>query len=331
MKIRKTALAALLLLLCLALSGCRTRTGLHKQTGLNREGAQGAPADSRTEAEERTDEQEKSKEPGSQTRENPEASRKEYDENRPAEIVPGTERTVYGSGEGNAPGADGEDTDPPAAKLNEEAEKAATQTVAAEEAEQTGVSEEAEGADSAVTYYSVLLQDRTGSLFECQRLNVYWETGEDHVTVFKTSPEHRIILDAGAYDVSARLLEGNLHVDDGWIGRKNPDLIVKVTDRSVLGTGVLTAEAARKAYAELLARDGWRDIGAVRNNRILLLSEELLEAPHLQLAAKLAIAKMANPDLYADVDIDRALDMMGEETTGSAPNGIYYYNGQGGL
>ena len=331
MKIRKIALAALLLLLCLALSGCRTRTGLHGQTGLIREEEQDARPDNRAEAEEREDEQEKSKEPGSQTRENPEASRKEYDENRPAEIVPGTERTVHGSGEGDGLGATGEDTDPPAAKLNENAGKTATQTVAAEQAEQTGVSEEAEEADSAVTYYSVLLRDRTGSLFECQRLNVYWETGEDHVTVFKTSPEHQLILDAGAYDVSARLLKGNLHVDDGWIARKNPDLIVKVTDRSVLGTGIFSPEAAQRVYTELLARDGWRNISAVRNNRVLLLSEELLEAPHLQLAAKLVIAKMANPDLYADVDIEYALAMLGEETTGSVPNGIYYYNGQGGL
>ena len=337
MKSRKIIPAVLLLALCLALTGCRTRTGLHGQAGLNEKDGQAdipAPLSEALpdgEPEGDTDEQEKSREPGGSTRENPAASRKEYDENRPAEILPGAEKTVHGSGEGNGFGASGEDPDPPAARLNENVEKTATRTVPADEAEQTGVSEEAEKADSAVTYYTVLLQDRTSSLFECQRLNIYWETGEDHVTIFRTSPEHQLILDAGAYDVSARLLEGNLHVDDGWIGRKNPDLVVKVTDRSVLGTGVLTGEGARRAYTELLARDGWQDISAVRNRRVLLISEEVLEAPHLQLAAKLAIAKMANPDLYADVDPGQALAMLGEETTGSVPNGIYFYNGQGGF
>ena len=93
-----------------------------------------------------------------------------------------------------------------------------------DEAEQKGVSEDAAEADSAMTFYSVLLQERTDSLFECQRMNVYWETKEDHRTVFKTSAEHQLMLKAGAYDVSARLMEPNLHVDDGWSVRKNPGL-----------------------------------------------------------------------------------------------------------
>ena len=79
-----------------------------------------------------------------------------------------------------------------------------------------GEDPDAEAADSALTYYTVLLQDRMGSLFECQRANVYWETAQDHVTVHKTSPEHALILQSGAYDVSSRLLPENLLVDDGW-------------------------------------------------------------------------------------------------------------------
>ena len=330
MKMKKTVSAALLLILCLTLSGCRTRTGVNRQAdpaaSLN-----GSLHGGGTDPDAGTEEQEKSEEPGGQTKENPDASRKEYDEDRPAEIIPGTERTVHGSGEGGGFSASGENTDRQAAMLNEDAEKAAVQTVAAEEAEQTGVSGDADAADSPMTYYSVLLQDRMGSLFECQRMNVYWETAEDHVTVYRTSPEHSLILDAGAYDVSARLLEGNLRVDDGWIGRKNPDLIVKVTDRSVLGTGVLSAEGARRIYTGLLTREGWAAISAVQSKRVLLLSEELLEAPHLRLAAMLMIAKTASPDLLADVNIDTALAMLGEEAAGSAPYGTYYYNSQGGF
>jgi ABC-type Fe3+-hydroxamate transport system substrate-binding protein len=162
-------------------------------------------------------------------------------------------------------------------------------------------------------------------------MNVYWETPEDHLTVFKTSPEHALILEAGAYDVSARLLEGNLRVDDGWIGRKNPDIIVKAVSRKVLGTGVPSSAAARKVYTELLAREGWSALGAVKNGRILLLSEERLEAPHLRLAAALMVARTASPDLFADVSIGDALAMLGEEAAGTAPDGIFYYTGQGGF
>ena len=330
MKMKRMIRAALLLALCLALSGCRTRTEVQAPAGGDRESGQ-AEQFIAAEAGAEADKQEKNGEAGEQTKENPESSRKEYDETRPAEIVPGTERTLHSEGEGEGRPASGEDTDQPAAKVNDSAEETATQSVAAETAEQAGVSEEAEEADSAMRYYSVLLQERAGSLFECQRLNVYWETREDHRTVFRTSQEHSLILDAGAYDVSSRLLEENLHVDDGWILRKNPDLVVKVTGRSVLGTGVSSTEAAGRIYEGLLARDGWAAMSAVRDRRILLLSEEVLETPYLQLAAMLMIAKTASPDLYADVNIDSALAMLGEETTGSAPYGIYYYNGQGGF
>ena len=335
---RKTKWSALLLipLLCLALSGCRVRTSGTGST--DRPGEQENTASVQTALpgslpEESADASESREEeaPGEQTRENPEASRREYDENAPAEIVPGTDRAVHGEGEGSGAFAPGEEPDAAVAKLNSEAEETATQTVAAEQAEQMGVDENAKEADSAMTYFTVLLQDRMGGLFECQRLYVYWETPEDHVTVFKTSPEHDLILGAGAYDVSARLLEENLRVDDGWIGRKNPGVIVKVVDRSVLGAGVSSTGAAQRVYEGLLAREGWAAIDAVRNGRVLLLSEELLGAPHLQTAAMLAIAKTANPSLLADVELARAIEMLSEEAAGSIPAGIFAYGGHGGL
>ena len=158
MKRKKTVYIALLLMLCLTVSGCRTRTGISGQTGLDdlNDRAEsfsvpgsGSLPDAETDSE--TDEQEKNDDSGERTKENPEASRKEYDESRPAEILPGTERTVHGEGEGNGLSASGNETGRTAAKLNEEAERTATQTVPAEKAEQAGVSEDAAEADSAMT------------------------------------------------------------------------------------------------------------------------------------------------------------------------------------
>jgi hypothetical protein len=70
---------------------------------------------------------------------------------------------------------------------------------------------------------------------------------------------------------------------------------------------------------------------AVRNGRVLLLSEELLEAPHLQLAAMMMIAKTAYPEFFGEISVDHALEMLAEEATGSIPAGIFYYSSQGGL
>ena len=335
MRRKKTLRAALLLVLCLLLSGCRVRTGMDSPAPPDdpRERAAdspGVPAGSLPEGSAERDAAEKDAESGDRTRENPEASRKEYDENRPAEILPGTERTVHGSGEGDGFAGAGEGAEHTAAKLNPGAGQTATQTVPAEEADRKGTSENAEEADSAASYYSVLLQERTGSLFECQRLTVYWETAEDHLTVFKTSAEHRLILQAGANDASARLPESNLRVDDGWIGRKNPGVIVKAVKNGILGASVYSADAARGVYAALLSREGWPALDAVHNRRVLLLSEDLLGTPELRLAAALIIAKTASPDLFADVKTDEALAMLAEEATGQVPGGIFYYT-EGGL
>lgn len=330
MSVKKIVCFLILAALCLTVSGCRVRTtGSADQVPAESADAAGTsqPVSSAEDSAEETDRGENSdaEEPAGQTRENPDAERKEYDENAQSEILPGTERTIYGDGEGDGAYFEGQDGDEPAAKLNDDAEKTATQTIGAEQAAKMGVSDDAKAADSAMTYFTVLLQDRTGSLFECHRLNVYWETAEDHVTIFKDSLEHDLILNAGTYDVSARLLEENLQVDDGWICRKNPGVIVKVVDSDVLGSGVSSTAGAKEVLADMLARDGWPGIDAVRNGRVLLLSEELLETPYYQTAAMLLIAKTAYPAELADVDIHQALEMLAEEAAGSPPAGVTYF------
>lgn len=340
MKSKRILLAALVMSLALLLCGCRVRTNGSQEATRTDTGEQWTdetkPGEvlsgeaGRTESGEGGEngglnESGEAGETGGQTRENPEASRKEYDENAQAEIVPGTEHLLHEAGEGNGASAANEDSEDSVNQVNDRAEETAVRRTAAEEAEQKGVSEDADAADSALTYYTVLLQDKTGSLFECQRLNVYWETEQDHVTIHKSSPEHQLILNAGCYDVSARLLPENLRVDDGWVGRKNPGVIVKMVDSGILGSGVGSDRAARAVYERLQNREGWADIDGVKNRRILLLSREMLEAPYLQTAAMVLIAGTANPSLFTDTDPDRMIEMLTEEATGALPAGIFYY------
>ncbi len=130
-----------------------------------------------------------------------------------------------------------------------------------------------------------------------------------------------MILDAGAYDVSARLLQENLRVDDGWIARKNPDVIVKVAP-----SGGVTADAA--AYlAALASRPGFSAVSAVRSRRVLLLAEELLLTPQMRAAATLLLAKACYPDLYQDVDAAEALRALAGEAEGALPASLYAYTG----
>lgn len=326
MRLKRLTGLLLLVTLCLTLTACRVRTTGGTVSAPASEAAD-EPASGSLPADPPEDpaDEKNSGEGDGRTKENPDASRKEYDESATAEILAGAEHALAKEGEGPGAFADAKGAYPPADKLDAAADQTATQTLPAEQAERRGVSEDGEEAESALTYYTVLLEDRVASLFECKRLNVYWETAADHVTIHKSSPEHSLILNAGAYDVSARLLAENLRVDDGWIARKNPDLIVKVVDSGTLGSLVLSSGAAQSVRAGLLARDGWPAIGAVRSGRVLLLSEELLAAPYLQTAAMLIIARAAYPELMADVDPAQALDALTEEATGRLPAGLYYY------
>ena len=321
--------SALLLSLSLALTGCRARLtgdGGARETS-QAEDTDGAYAETGPTDAPETAAPDGEPDPRGQTRENPRADRKEYDENADVEIAQGVARELYGEGEGPGAFAQGGPDAPAAAKLAEDAAQTASQTLAAQDAERLGVSEDAEEAPTALLYYTVLLRDRLDTLFECKRLTVYWETAEDHVTVFKTSPEHELILTAGAYDVSARLLRENLRVDDGWIGRKDPEVIVKAVDGSVLGRNVSSTTAARAVYRELLARPGFAQISAVKNKRILLLSEELLSTPYFRAAAALLVAKAAYPELFADTDAGAALELLTQEAVGASPAGVYFYDG----
>ncbi len=258
------------------------------------------------------------------TRERKDASRKEYDENAAVEIVEGTGRALHGEGEGGGMASE----DPQAASsvsgLNDLAAETATLKVTAEATDRMGVSPDAPEADSAMVYYTVLLQDRLGSLFECKRVNAYLETKEDRLTVYRTSSEHQLLTGAGVYDVSGRLLETNLLIDDGWVMRKDPDLIVKLVDGSILGRGVIGTSAARSARDSMLKREGWLSMRAVRNRRVVLISADMMEAPYLRTAAMLIIAREAYPNLFADVDPDTALQQLAEEATGTALTGTWY-------
>ena len=95
----------------------------------------------------------------------------------------------------------------------------------------------------------------------------------------------------------------------------------------MLGGSVASEYAAQGVYANMAARDGWQAIDAVKNGRVLLLSQQMLDAPYMRLAAMLLIAKTSNPPLFEDVDAASMLTMLAEEATGSIPAGVYYYVG----
>lgn len=328
---KRTKILILLAALLLTLTGCRTRT-----TGPVPPPGESGPA-TETEpgqAEQVEDAEEDPAEEGdtkpdsdTPTVTDPESDRKTYAQDADAEIVPGADHALTQQGDGGKTPEHDSNGDPGGAKDSANGEKTAKETVPADQASQTGADQGGQTAETAQLYYQTLLDDRLSDLFECQRFYVYWETPEDYRTVHKSSDEHQIILKAGAYDASAKLQSDALTVDDGWIQRKNPGVIVKVVERSVLGSGVQSTRQAEAVCGALKAREGWSQIDAVQNSRVILLSQELLSGGAGKTGAEVLLAKAIYPALFGDTDGDEALQALTQEASGAPASGTFIYVG----
>ena len=151
---------------------------------------------------------------------------------------------------------------------------------------------------------TALLRQGVNTLFPCQLLYVYCETATDLVTVGRGSTMYQLMVSAGGVNVSTRLTSDRLAVSEDWVIRRNPDVIVKFVDSAVLGSGVSSLNRAMDVRAAIASREDWGTIEAVRNNRIILFSEEMLNTDESRLAVKLLVSRMMYPELFAEMDVD---------------------------
>lgn len=171
----------------------------------------------------------------------------------------------------------------------------------------------------AVQKYDSLVSMNNAEIYECQKLRVYVELEQDYVSVNRDNYIHSIILDAGGYNVAEIKYSA---IDNNWIENKNPDMIVKIADSTVLGKNTTDTNKAVEIANSILTRDGFAGITAVNSKNILILSKELFETDAGKKAAKLYLAKAMYPALYGDLDVMQAFS----EMAGMQIEGIYAYS-----
>lgn len=266
------------------------------------------------------------------TQENPDAESKEYSADAPAQFDPEGESPIVSqepdieapSAPVDEPGA--VETGNQESSDEEDEVQQITQVVPSDEAQQQAPDEDAPQADTQLSYFRTLLEDVRRDLFECEKFYIYWETEEDYTTVLKTDAQHQIISSAGGYNVSAKLTQDRLVVDDGWVSRKNPGVIVKCVDSSVLGCTVNSTAAAKAVRDSLVLRPEWSSLDAVAGQRVLILSQELLQTESGRCAAALYLAKIMYPQQLDGVDENEACCLLLEEA-GESSGGIYAFAG----
>jgi len=152
-------------------------------------------------------------------------------------------------------------------------------------------------------HHAGILNRGLGSLFECQRLYVYFEHLADFYTVNRSSPQHALIIDSGGFNAAARRGNDALIVDADWVQRRNPAVIIRTVSPDILGRNITDTSRAQALRNEILERPGFENIHAILDRRVLLLSEELLQSYEGRLIAKLHIAHAMYPTLFADDNI----------------------------
>ncbi|MDO4542540.1 MAG: hypothetical protein Q4C00_06925 [Bacillota bacterium] len=169
--------------------------------------------------------------------------------------------------------------------------------------------------------YQKLLNDGIGSLYECKKGYVYFEDIADYTTVGHSSEEHKIIVYSGCYNVGESLTGNYQTVNDDWVISKNPSVIVKCVDSSILGQDITDTTQAQSVHAGIMSRPGWNGVQGVLENNILIVSKQLLDSKEGQLAIKMHIAKEAYPTLFTNIDMTTICNDLLGDTSGS----IYIY------
>jgi len=178
------------------------------------------------------------------------------------------------------------------------------------------------GVVGLIATYSTILSQGVNAMFPCQLLYIYCETADELATVARGSELYQLMVDSGGVNVSSRLTADRLNVTADWVVRRNPAAIVKFVDGAVLGSGIGSTNAASELALAIRERPYWGTIEAIRHNRIILLSEQLLETDETRLAAQLLIAHMMYPELFEGIDVGGAVAelMVGVD-------GVYFYGG----
>ena len=246
------------------------------------------------------------------TADDPEAERREYSDQADAEITPSAENTIIDDPGEKKPEQDISNV---TARVDNSAGQTATETVPADNADKLGTDDSGKTADTSYQYYQTLLDDKLGSLFECERLYVYIESPEDHVTVLKGTKEYALAAGAGGYCVSSKLTADGLAVDDGWIARKEPGAIVKLT-------GDMSQASALRS--EIISREGLSGTSAVSDGRVMVMSTRLFDSQAGSLAAQVWLAKMMYPSLMEGVDCAEAAAALAQESGADISGSMVY-------
>ena len=132
---------------------------------------------------------------------------------------------------------------------------------------------------------------------------VYWEKNDDYTSVNKDGNENKMLTLATTKSITSDKTETEVKTDAAFVKSGNPDVIVKTSDYD---KNVLTLEKEDLKDAEgmvdgIKKRSGLEEVTAVKDNKIVILSDRVTNTPLGSAIAPLYVAKAAHPQEMQDV------------------------------
>jgi len=160
------------------------------------------------------------------------------------------------------------------------------------------------------------LTQRLKNIPENERRTVYYETANGSSVSEGTGGDELI---TGAFCINIAGDEKALYpkLSDEWILEQDPDVIVKIAydDKDIAA-----------AYEKLLNRAGWKNLKAVKEGKVILLTQDLATSPDGFISATFLIAKTAYPELFGDIDpLEVYAEMRSRFPGYKSPSGIMIY------
>jgi iron complex transport system substrate-binding protein len=147
------------------------------------------------------------------------------------------------------------------------------------------------------------IQAKTSKLPADKKARVYLEGYADLKTYTKGKGGDLACTMAGGVNIASDLEGAYPEVESEWIMIQNPDVVVRLTSPTEIACGYASDDSAGFASKrkEILARTGWNNITAVKDERVYMLLYEFGASP----AVPVTIAYMAKwfyPDLFSDLN-----------------------------
>ena len=191
--------------------------------------------------------------------------------------------------------------------------------------------EEEEKANEVINWiqeYDGIIEDRTEGLSSEEQTTFYIETYADYVTYGSNAYDGLVAAGCGGRNIVAEAglpagIWGEFEVSPEWVLEQDPDVIFSRVSGGISGFE-WTIEEAETRLNELIDRPGWKELSAVKEDRVHLYAGTLVYTPRY-IVGRCYFAKWLQPDLFNDFDPDSMHTEYWKEFLGIDLEGVWVY------